>query len=123
VMVCPHKGKTGLRRLMNAAGYSVSGLRSAFRLESAFRQELGLAAVLLPAALFMHVTAIAKALLMASVILVLVVELLNTAIEAAVDRISMEDHELAKLAKDYGSAAVMLSVACMVMVWAVVLLA
>ena len=121
-MLSPHKGKTGLRRLINAVGYSINGLRAAYRLEDAFRQELALAAVLIPAALLLPVTATGRALMLASVILVLIVELLNSAIEAAVDRISLDNHELAKLAKDIGSAAVMLSLACMTMVWIVVLL-
>lgn len=121
-MLSPHKGKTGLRRLINAFGYSINGLRAAYRLEDAFRQEIALAAVLTPAALLLPVAATGRALLLASVILVLIVELLNSAIEAAVDRISLDNHELAKLAKDIGSAAVMLSLACMTMVWIVVLL-
>jgi diacylglycerol kinase (ATP) len=120
-MLSPHKGKTGLRRLINAVGYSINGLRAAYRLEDAFRQELALAAVLIPAALLLPVAATGRALLLASVILVLIVELLNSAIEATVDRISLDNHELAKRAKDIGSAAVMLSLACMTMVWIVVL--
>jgi len=122
VMPSPHKGKTGLRRLINAVGYSVDGLRSAYRLESAFRQELALAAVLIPAALLLRVAPSGRALLLASVILVLIVEILNSAIEATIDRISLDNHELARRAKDLGSAAVMLSLVCMVTVWAVVLL-
>jgi diacylglycerol kinase (ATP) len=121
-MLSPHKGKTGLRRLINAFGYSINGLRAAYRLEDAFRQEIVLAAVLMPVALLLPVAATGRAVLLASVILVLIVELLNSAIEAAVDRISLDHHELAKLAKDIGSAAVMLSLACMTMVWIVVLL-
>lgn len=119
----PYKGKTGLRRLINAFGYSMHGLRAAYRLEDAFRQEVVLAALLIPVALLLSVEASARALLLASVMLVLIVELLNSAIEAAVDRISLDDHELAKVAKDIGSAAVLLSLACMSMVWIVVLLA
>ena len=123
VMLSPYKGKTGLRRLINAFGYSINGLRAAYRLEDAFRQEIALAAVLIPAALLLlPVAATGRALLLASVILVLIVELLNSAIEAAVDRISLDNHELAKLAKDIGSAAVTLSLAGMTMVWIVVLL-
>jgi diacylglycerol kinase (ATP) len=117
----PYKGKTGLRRLINAFGYSLSGLRAAYRLEDAFRQEVLMAAVLLPAALLLPVAASGRALLLGSVFLVLIVELLNSAIEAAVDRISLEDHELAKVAKDIGSAAVMLSLVCMTVVWICVL--
>ena len=121
-MLSPYKGKTGLRRLINACGYSINGLRAAYRLEDAFRQEIGLAALLLPAALLLHVNASERALLLGSVFLVLIVELLNSAIEAAVDRISLDDHELAKVAKDIGSAAVMLSLACLATIWVVVLL-
>ena len=122
-MLSPYKGKTGLRRLINAFGYSFNGLRAAFRMEDAFRQEVALAALLIPAALLLPVAATGRALLLASVMLVLIVELLNSAIEAAVDRVSLDNHELAKVAKDIGSAAVMLSLACMAMVWVVVLLA
>ena len=118
----PHKGKTGLRRLINAFGYSINGLRAAYRLEDAFRQEIALAAVLILVALLLPVAATGRALLLASVMLVLIVELLNSAIEAVVDLISLDNHELAKLAKDFGSAAVMLSLACMTVVWIVVLL-
>ena len=121
-MSSPYKGKTGLRRLINAFGYSVNGLRAAYRLEDAFRQEVALAALLMPAALVLPVAATSRALLLASVILVLIVELLNSAVEAAVDRISLDNHELAKVAKDIGSAAVMLSLAGMTMVWTMVLL-
>jgi diacylglycerol kinase (ATP) len=121
VTLSPHKGKTGVRRLINAFGYSINGLRAAYRLEDAFRQEIALAAVLIAAAMLLPVAATGRALLLASVMLVLIVELLNSAIEATVDRISLENHELAKLAKDIGSAAVMLSLACMTMVWIVVL--
>lgn len=120
-MTSPYKGKTGLRRLINAFGYSISGLRAAYRLEGAFRQEVALALVMIPAALLLPVAATGRALLLASVMLVLIVELLNSAIEAAVNRISLDNHELAKVAKDIGSAAVMLSLACMATVWIVVL--
>ena len=116
-MQSPYKGKTGLRRLINAFGYSLSGLRAAYRLEDAFRQEILLAAVLIPAALLLPVAGTGRALLLFSVFLVLIVELLNSAIEAAVDRISLDNHELAKVAKDIGSAAVMLSLASMTVVW------
>ena len=117
----PHKGKTGLPRLINAVGYSLNGLRCAFRYEDAFRQEIVLAIFLVPTAFLLPLAATQRALLLASVFLVLIVELLNTAVEAAVDRISLDDHELAKRAKDIGSAAVMLSLACMAVVWVVVL--
>ena len=118
----PHKGKTGLRRLGNALGYSLEGLRAAYRHEAAFRQEVMLAVVLVPAGFYLGSNGIERALLVASVLLVLVVELLNSAVEAVVDRISLEHHALAKRAKDTGSAAVLGSLAILVVVWGLVLL-
>jgi diacylglycerol kinase (ATP) len=118
----PFKGKTGLQRLWNALGYSLQGLATAFRHEDAFRQECLLAAVLVPASFFVPVGGTARALMVASVFLVLIVELLNSAIEAAVDRISLENHLLAKRAKDIGSAAVFLSLINVAAVWALILL-
>jgi diacylglycerol kinase (ATP) len=117
----PFKGKTGLRRLISALGYSLEGMISALRHEEAFRVEVLLAAVLVPAALLAPVTAPAKALMIASVLLVLIVELLNSALEAAVDRVSLESHTLAKRAKDIGSAAVFLSLVNLAAVWVLVL--
>ncbi len=119
----PHKGKTGLARVRNAFFHSLDGLRAAFRHEDAFRQEVFLAALLIPAALFMPVAGTGKALMVASVLLVLMVELLNSAIEAAVDRISLEHHALAKRAKDIGSAAVMLALVNVPVVWSLILFA
>jgi len=118
----PHKGATGLRRLLNAMRYSLEGLSAAVRHEAAFRQELLLAAVLVPLGLWLGADRIEGVLLAGSVLLVLVVELLNSAIEAAVDRVSLENHDLAKRAKDYGSAAVMLALAMTAGVWLLVLL-
>ncbi len=117
----PHKGKTGIRRIWNAMFYSVAGLRAAYRHEDAFRQEVLLAVVLVPAACFIPVAGVGKAMLIGSVLLVLVVELLNSAVEATVDRISLENHRLAKRAKDIGSAAVLLSLANVAIVWALVI--
>ncbi len=119
----PHKGKTGLRRIWNAFFYSVDGLAAAFRHEDAFRQESLLALVLIPVALFLPASGVGKALMIASVLLVLVVELLNSAVEAVVDRISLENHHLAKRAKDIGSAAVLMSLVNVLVVWALVLFA
>ena len=118
----PDKGQTGLRRIWNATLYSVAGFRAAFRHEDAFRQECLLAGVLIPIALVLPVGGAAKALMAASVLLVLIVELLNSAVEATVDRISLENHQLAKRAKDIGSAAVFLSLTNVVLVWGLVLL-
>jgi diacylglycerol kinase (ATP) len=117
----PHKGRTGLDRIRHAAGYSLDGLTSAYRGESAFRQETWLAVVLVPLAFWLGQTWIETALLAGSVVLVLIVELLNSAVEATVDRISFELHELAKRAKDFGSAAVFLSLAVTGAIWAAAL--
>jgi diacylglycerol kinase (ATP) len=114
----PHKGQRGLRRLFNAFLYSLSGLRLAFRHESAFRQEMALAAVLLPLACTLPVEPVERALLIASVFVVLVVELLNSSVEAAVDRIGLDTHRLSKRAKDLGSAAVLLALVALTIVWA-----
>jgi diacylglycerol kinase (ATP) len=121
-MESPHKGKTGLRRLINATDYSFSGFAAAARHENAFRQELILAAVLVPLGLWLGASGVERALLVCSVLLVLIVELLNSAVEATVDRVSLENHNLAKRAKDIGSAAVMLSLANVAVVWLLVLL-
>lgn len=118
----PFKGKTGLRRLLNATVYSVHGFRSALRHEDAFRQEVIVATVLIPIALLLDVDSLAKALMIGSVLLVLIVELLNSAIEAAVDRISLDQHRLSKRAKDIGSAAVFVSLVNVAVVWLLVLL-
>lgn len=117
----PHKGKTGVRRVWNALRYSLSGLAAAFRHEDAFRQEVLLAALLIPAALLLPASGLGRALMIGAVLLVLIVELLNSAVEAAVDRISLEDHALAKRAKDIGSAAVFISLVNVPVVWALVL--
>jgi diacylglycerol kinase (ATP) len=117
----PFKGKTGLQRLWNAFGYSLHGFASAFRHEDAFRQEVLLALVLTPVALVLDASGTGKAMMIASVLLVLIVELLNSAIEAAVDRISLDHHQLAKRAKDIGSAAVFLSLVNVFIVWVLVI--
>ena len=118
----PHKSRGGLRRIRNAALYSRDGLRDAWRHEAAFRQELLLVAVLLPLGLYLGKTGIEKALLVGSVLFVLIVELLNSAVEAVVDRVSAEHHDLSKRAKDLGSAAVMLALANAAVVWGLTLL-
>jgi diacylglycerol kinase (ATP) len=116
------KGQRGLRRLLNAFSYSVSGIGAAFRHEAAFRQELLLAAVLIPIALFCRKPGSDKALLIGSVMLVLIVELLNSAIENLTDRVSLEIHPLSKRAKDLGSAAVLLSLLTMAIIWGLIFL-
>jgi diacylglycerol kinase (ATP) len=117
----PHKGRTGLDRIVHAAGYSISGLRTAYLGESAFRQEAWLALVLVPAAFFVGRGWVEVALLAGSTVLVLIVELLNSGIESAIDRISFEMHDLSKRAKDFGSAAVMLSLLLCGGIWAAAL--
>ena len=107
--VNPHKGRTGLDRIVRATGYSWQGLQSAVSSESAFRQELAAAVVLVPIAFWLGRTWVEVALLAGSVLLVMIVELLNSAVEAVVDRVSYERHELSKRAKDFGSAAVALA--------------
>jgi diacylglycerol kinase (ATP) len=118
----PHKGKTGLQRLINATRYSLEGLAAAARHEYAFRMELLAFAVAAPLGLWLGESGVERALLVGCLMLVLIVELLNSAIEAAVDRISFENHRLAKRAKDIGSAAVMLSIVNAAVVWLLVLL-
>ena len=115
------KSRSGLRRIAGAMRYSLAGMRSAWKHEHAFRQEVIVIAPAAVAALLMPVTALEKLLLIASMVLVLVVELLNSAIEAVVDRVSLERHPLSKNAKDFGSAAVMLTVLLSAACWAVVL--
>jgi diacylglycerol kinase (ATP) len=120
-MESPHKGKTGFRRVWNAMSYSLDGFAAALRHEDAFRQEAVLAAVLIPVALNLPLNGGNKGLLIASVLLVMIVELLNSGIEAVTDRVSLEDHRLAKRAKDLGSAAVMLSLINVPVVWLLVI--
>ena len=116
-----HKGKTGLKRVWNALFYSMSGFRAAFKHEDAFRQEVILACILIPTAMFLRHAAVDRALMIGSVLLVLLVELINSAIEATVDRISLEDHKLAKRAKDIGSAAVFVSLVDVLVIWSLIL--
>jgi diacylglycerol kinase (ATP) len=120
-MESPFKGKSGPRRLLDATRYSLAGLTAAARHEAAFRLEILLALVLIPCAFLVGANGTQRALLIGSVLLVLIVELVNAALEAAVDRVSLEHHELAGRAKDLGSAAVMLSLVNTAIVWALVL--
>ncbi len=118
----PFKGQTGLRRIWNAFNYSLSGLHAAYLNEDAFRQESLLAAIMIPVALALPLPGTARALMIGSVLLVLVVELLNSAIEAAIDRISLDRHRLSKRAKDIGSAAVLIALINVLATWSLVLL-
>ncbi len=118
----PFKGRTGLRRVWNAFNYSLAGLKAAYLCEDAFRQEVWLALLLIPTACLLPVSWLGRGLMIASVLLVLVVELLNSAIEAVVDRVGLENHRLAKRAKDIGSAAVLVSLLMVAVTWGSVLL-
>jgi len=121
-MESPFKGKTGLRRLLNAFGYSLAGIKAAYQNEDAFRQEVLMALVLIPLAFYLGESRLETAFMVACVLLVIIVELINSSIEATVDRISLENHLLAKRAKDIGSAAVMLSLFNLVIVWGLIVL-
>ena len=117
----PFKGKTGITRIVQAFFNSLTGLADAWRHESAFRQEILLAVVLIPVALMVPVTAVERALLIATVLLVIIVELLNSSVEAAIDRISFDLHSLSRRAKDLGSAAVLVALLLTAIVWGVIL--
>lgn len=113
-------GNTGFRRIVNATRYSAQGFAHAWRHESAFRQEIGIGVILLPLALWLGRDPFEKLLLIASCLIVLIVELLNSAIEAAIDRVGLEDHELSGRAKDMGSAAVFVSLVLVLATWGTV---
>lgn len=115
-------GKTGIRRIIDATGYSIKGLKAAWLNEAAFRQELFLTVILSFVALILPVTHIERILMISSVLLVVIVELLNSAVEAVVDRIGSEHHELSGRAKDIGSAAVFVALALALFVWVSVLI-
>ena len=120
-MKSPYKGKTGIRRLANAFTYSVAGTLAAFKHEDAFRQEVILSIVLIPLAIYLGQTAIEQALMIASILLIIIVELLNSSLEATVDRISVKRHKLSKRAKDIGSAAVFFSLVNAAIIWFLIL--
>jgi diacylglycerol kinase (ATP) len=120
-MKSPYKGKTGLKRLVNAFSYSIAGTLAAFKHEDAFRQEVFLAVILTPVALYFGETATHQALMISSLLFIIVVELLNSSIEATVDRISVKHHKLAKRAKDIGSAAVFFSLINAAVIWFLIL--
>jgi len=120
-MKSPYKGKTGIKRLANAFTYSVAGTLAAFKHEDAFRQEVILSIVLIPLAIYLGQTAIEQALMIASILLIIIVELLNSSVEATVDRISVKRHKLSKRAKDIGSAAVFFSLVNAAVIWFLIL--
>lgn len=110
-------GVTGIRRIVNATRYSAQGLKQAIRYEAAFRQELALCLLLVPVGLWLGTTNLERIVLVASLLLVLIVELLNSAVEAVVDRIGDEPNDLSGRAKDYGSAAVFISLLIVLVIW------
>jgi diacylglycerol kinase (ATP) len=118
-MAHQNQGK-GFRRIYNATLYSLAGVRAAFRSEAAFRQELILSLILVPLAFWVGTTAVERALLIGSCLLVLITELLNTSIEVVVDRISAEHHEMSGRAKDIGSAAVFVSLWSAATIWVLI---
>ena len=117
-----HKSKSGWQRIWRAMFYSMDGFRAAFKNEHAFRQEIMLCVILLPAAIFLPLAPMERAILIISLLIVLIVELLNSAVEAVVDRVSLDNHELSKRAKDFGSAAVFLSLTIVVVAWGLIAL-
>ena len=114
-------GNTGITRIIKAFGFSMQGLKAAYKLEEAFRQEVWLFIVTMPLALWLGETGIEKALLIGSILLLLIIEILNSAIEATVDRFGGEQHELSGRAKDMGSAAVFLGMVNAAVIWLLVL--
>lgn len=120
-MAQPLKGPAGIGRLWKALVNSLAGCSAAFQFEKSFRQEILLSIILIPAAMLLRVQYLAKVLMVASIFLVLITELINSAIEATVDRISMESHYLAKRAKDMASAAVFISLINVLCTWGIVL--
>ncbi|MFH2093055.1 MAG: diacylglycerol kinase [Pseudomonadota bacterium] len=118
----PPQKPTGLIRVIKATGYSLAGIKAAFKHETAFRQELCVIVLLFPLGLFFGQTGVERALLIVPLMIVLVTELLNSAIEAIVDRVGSEYHALSKQAKDLGSAAVFISIATVIIVWTLILI-
>lgn len=117
----PYKGKTGFKRILSATGYSVAGFKAAFKHEAAFRQILLLNIILIPITFFLNVSRVEQALMVAVCLLAIIVELFNSALEAVVDRISLERHELSKNAKDMGSAAQFVALGIIFFTWLIIL--
>lgn len=117
----PFKGKTGLRRIFNATSYSIAGFKAAFSNEAAFRQIIFINIILIPLSFFLDVSRGEQALMIAVCLLAIIVELFNSAIEAVVDRVSLEKNELSKNAKDMGSAAQFVALAIIAITWVMIL--
>ncbi|MDR2248986.1 diacylglycerol kinase [Acinetobacter sp. XH1741] len=118
----PYKGKSGLKRILNATGYSISGFKAAYKNEAAFRQIVLINVVLIPTSFFLDVTRGEHALMIVVCLFAIIVELFNSAIEAVVDRVSLEKHQLSKNAKDMGSAAQFVALSIIAVTWLIILL-
>ena len=117
----PYKGKSGLKRILNATSYSISGFKAAYQNEAAFRQIVLINLVLIPVSFFLDVTRVEHALMIIVCLFAIIVELINSAIEAVVDRVSLEKHQLSKNAKDMGSAAQFVALSIIVATWLIIL--
>lgn len=113
----PYKGTSGLQRILNATGYSLAGFKAAFQNEAAFRQIILINSLLIPLSFFMPVSRVEQVLMIVVCLLAIIIELINSAIEAVVDRVSMEQHPLSKNAKDMGSAAQFVALAIIALTW------
>lgn len=113
----PYKGTSGLQRILNATGYSLAGFKAAFKNEAAFRQNILINLLLIPLSFFMPVSRVEQVLMIVVCLLAIIVELINSAIEAVVDRVSIEQHPLSKNAKDMGSAAQFVALAIIALTW------
>ena len=118
----PFKGKTGIKRILNATSYSIAGFKAAFSNEEAFRQIVWINIILIPISFFVDVSRVEQALMIGVCLLAISIELLNSAIEAVVDRISLDQHPLSKNAKDMGSAAQFVGLSIIVVVWLLILI-
>ena len=118
----PYKGKSGLKRIINATGYSISGFKAAYKNEAAFRQIVLINIILIPISFFLDVTRSEHALMIIVCLFAMIVELFNSAIEAVVDRVSLEKHQLSKNAKDMGSAAQFVALSIIAVTWLIILL-
>ena len=117
-----YKGKTGIKRILNATGYSLAGFKAAFQHEAAFRQVVLINVILIPITFFLELSPAEHALMIGVCLLAIIVELFNSAIEAVVDRVSLEKHELSKNAKDMGSAAQFVALAIIFFTWLIILI-
>lgn len=118
----PFKGKTGIKRILNATSYSIAGFKAAFSNEEAFRQIVWINIILIPISFFVDASRVEQALMIGVCLLAIIIELLNSAIEAVVDRISLDQHPLSKNAKDMGSAAQFVGLSIIVVVWLLILI-